>query len=324
MYNFGKILGAVLFLLSFIMNTNGAVKLEKIAYGGWQNCLRLTNGKIELIATTDVGPRIIHLALVGGTNIMKQFPDHMGKTSGEKWLSFGGHRLWHAPEVMPRTYAPDFSPVQHDWDGKTLKLVQNVEATTGLQKEIEISIDPNDSQLTVLHRLRNKNLWEVEAAAWALTVMAGPGRAIFPQEPFVQQLLPVRPLVLWGYTNMKDSRWNWGTKYLQVKCDPAANTPQKFGARITQGWGAFARDGVVFIKHYPFDPHATYPDFNCNAECYTRGDMLEVESVGALTRIPAGGEILHEERWGLFKADIGEDEKEIDEKLLPLVKKIKP
>ena len=29
-----------------------------------------------------------------------------GKTGGSEWHIYGGHRLWHAPEVMPRTYYP--------------------------------------------------------------------------------------------------------------------------------------------------------------------------------------------------------------------------
>jgi hypothetical protein len=317
MRSIGQIFG--LLSIFIFMNTNAAVKMEKISYGGWTNCIRLSNGQIELVATTDVGPRIIRFGFQNHFNLMKEFPDHMGKTGGDSWRSFGGHRLWHAPEARPRTYEPDNSPVEHRWDGKTLKLIQNIELSTGIQKEIEATLHESENRVTVLHRLINDNLWEIEVAPWALTVMDGPGRAIFPQEPPVQQLLPVRPLVLWGYTDMKDPRWNWGSKYVQVKCDPKANTPQKFGCRNTLAWGAYVREDVVFIKRFPFDAAATYPDFNCNTECYTRGDMLEVESVGALTKLPPGESVEHMEHWYLFKAQVGEDENEIDQKLLPLV-----
>jgi hypothetical protein len=168
--------------------------------------------------------------------------------------------------------------------------------------------------------LRNKNLWEVEAAPWALTVMNGPGRGIFPQEPAIRQLLPVRPMVMWGYTDMKDKRWNWGTKYVQIKCDPKATTPQKFGIMNTPGWAAYCREGMLFVKRLPFDAKASYPDFGCNTECYTQGGMLEVESLGPLSKIPAGGKVEHTEHWYLFDQEIGESEKEIDERLLPLVR----
>lgn len=293
--------------------------MEKISYGGWANCVRLSNSQIDLIATTDVGPRIIRLGFIGGKNLMKEFPDQIGKTGGDQWRNYGGHRLWHAPEIRPRTYAPDNSPIQADWNGTTLKLVQPIEHSTGIQKEIEITLDAQRNRITVSHRLTNTNLWDVELAPWALTVMQGPGRAIFPQEPPVNQLLPVRPLVLWGYTDMRDSRWRWGTKYIQLRCDPISNTPQKLGLGNTLGWAAYSRDGELFLKRFPFDAKANYTDFGCNTESYTRGDMLEVETLGALAKLESGASVEHTERWFLFHADVGESESEIDAQLLPLL-----
>src|SRR5690349_10985616 len=45
---------------------SAAVKIEKTEYGGWPNCYRISNGEVELIVTTDVGPRIMHYGFVGG------------------------------------------------------------------------------------------------------------------------------------------------------------------------------------------------------------------------------------------------------------------
>lgn len=298
--------------------------MRKINYGGWSNCIELSNGEIDLVATTDVGPRIIRLGFAHGKNFFKEFPDQMGKTGGNEWISYGGHRFWHGPEVMPRTYAPDNSPVEHQWNGTTLKLIQPVETSTGLQKEIEITLDGQLNHVTVLHRLTNRNLWAIEAAPWALSVMDGPGRAIFPQEMAVNQLLPIRSLALWGYTNMADSRFIWGTKYIQMKCDPGAKTAQKIGVMNTPGWAAYARGEELFIKRFGFDAKAQYPDFGCNTECYTNGAMLEVETLGPLCKLGPGGSVEHVEHWFLFKAGIGAEENAIDKDLLPLLKQAVP
>ena len=154
-----RIVAVSSFLFLIPQISSGAVQLqEKVSYGGWPNCVRLTNGQIELIITTDVGPRVIRLGFVGGQNLFKEFADQMGKTGGTEWRSYGGHRLWHAPEAMPRTYFPDNSAVKYTWDGKTLKLVQPIETTTGIVKEMEITLNPNENHVTVLHRLTNKNL----------------------------------------------------------------------------------------------------------------------------------------------------------------------
>jgi hypothetical protein len=295
---------------------------EKAKYGGWPNCLRLTNGKVELIVTTDVGPRIIRFGFVGGQNVFKEFKDQLGKTGGDEWRSYGGHRLWHAPEDAKRTYWPDNTPVQYSWDGKSVKLTQSIEQTTGIVKEIEITLDPNDNHVTVVHRLTNKGLWDIELAPWSLTVMAENGRAVFPQEPFrphPQFLLPARPLVLWGYTDMKDPRWTWGTKYIQLKQDPKATTKQKVGIMNTLGWAAYALNGDVFVKRFNYDSTATYPDFGCNMETYTDPDILEIETLGSLKKLAANASVEHVEHWFLYHAQIGDSESEIDRVLLPLI-----
>ena len=88
--------------------------MDKVSYGGWPNCVKLSNDQIELIATTDVGPRIIRFGYVGGQNLFTECKDQLGKTGGDKWRSYGGHRLWHGPEDPQRTYYPDNSPIEHN------------------------------------------------------------------------------------------------------------------------------------------------------------------------------------------------------------------
>jgi hypothetical protein len=293
-------------------------QMQTVSYGGWPKCIRLANQNIELIATTDIGPRIIRLGFIGGINLFRETPD-VGKTGGDTWKNYGGHRLWHAPEIRPRSYVPDNGPIEHQWDGTTLKLIQPTETPTGIQKEIEITLDGHS--VTVKHRLTNKNQWPIELAAWALSVMQGPGRAIIPQEPPSTDLLPVRPVGIWGYTNMADARWKWGAKFIQLRSDPSANTPQKIGLGNSLGWAAYYRDGQVFLKRYPFDAAATYPDFGCNVECFTRGEMLEVESLGPLTKLAPGAAVEHTERWFLAKAQIGESDDEVASAMAPILEK---
>lgn len=304
----------------------GLVKMEQVTYAGWPNCIRLSNGQIELIATTDVGPRIIRCGYVGGQNLFKEYKDQVGKTGGDQWRIYGGHRIWHGPEDIVRTFYPDNSPIAYEWDGKTLKLSQPVEPITGIVKEIEVTLDANANKVKVLHRLTNNNQWDIEAAPWALTVMAQRGRLILPQEPYrphPDYLLAARPVVLWHYTDMSDPRWTWGKKYIQLRQDPNGKTKQKIGLLNKQGWGAYYLDGDLFIKRYPYDSAGTYPDYECNTATFTDGDMLEFETLGPLAKIPAkGGKVEHIENWYLFRAELaGREESEIDKKVLPLVEK---
>lgn len=297
--------------------------LEKYSYGGWENCIKLSNGLIELVATTDVGPRIIRFAGLNGENMLKEFKGQIGKTGGNDWRSYGGIRFWHGPEAFPRCYYPDNSPVGYFWDGKTLKLSQETEKTTGIKKEIEVSLSEKSNHVKMVYRLINKNLWDIELAPWAISVMAEGTMAIIPQEPFQpweENFLPVRPLTLWAYTKMQDPRWIWGDKYIRLKQDPKSDSKQKIGVLNSSGWIAGYKNGEILIKRYDYNPDFIYPDFGCNTEIYTDPDIIELETLGSIVILEPDAEIEYIEDLFYYKKKIDNTDQSIDENLIPLIK----
>jgi hypothetical protein len=287
-----------------------SLSLERVAYGGWDNCLRLSDGEVELVVTLDVGPRVIRLSKVGGQNLFKEFDDQMGKTSGIEWIPFGGHRFWHAPEVFPRTYAPDFEAVDYQWENQVLKLRQKTEPENKIQKEIEITL--RDGPVLLTHRLINRNPWPVELAPWCLSVMAAGGRALIPQEDFIPHpdvLIPARPLVLWHFTRMNDPRFAWGDRLIQLREDTQYDSKQKIGIRNTLGWAAYELGNDVFIKSASLLSEATYPDMGCNFEFFTMPGFLEVESLGPLVKLEPNAATEHVEKWWIIpNADLPKEE----------------
>jgi len=57
-----------------------------------------------------------------------------------------------------------------------------------------------------------------------------------------------------------------------------------------QGWTAYYLNGEILIKKFDYDPDVVYPDYGCNNETYINGNLLEIETLGPLTKIPPGGE----------------------------------
>lgn len=312
--------------------------MEKIAYGGWPNCVRLANDKVELIATTDVGPRIIRYGFIGQDNEFFEDPSQMGKTGGDDWMGFGGHRLWLAPEANPRSYYPDNNPIEHQMEGNTLRLIAPIESTTGMQKEIEITLAGPNNHVTVLHKITNNNLWPVEFAPWALSVMNSGGEAIFPQEPYAphpavpdypgqeidqKYYLPVRSLVLWSYTKLNDPRYVFTEKYLIVKQDKNAAKPQKIGLSNELGWAAYARNSHLFVKKVEFEPEVLYPDNGCVFETFTNADMLELETLAPITWLEPGETATHQEDWYLFdNVNFENTDASIDANVIPKVNSV--
>jgi len=309
------------------------VKMDRVNFNGWPNCIRMSNGTVELIATTDVGPRVLHYGLVGKENEFFVDPTQSGKTNAADWLAFGGHRLWLAPEAKPRSYHPDSKPVKAVTEGNTLRLIQPIETDNGVQKEMAITLSPTGSHV------RLDNLWHIDVAPWTLTVMAPGGKAIFPQEPYSPHpdipdypgqvidkkfYLPVRTLVLWSYTNMADPRWVFTRKYIVLHQDPKATNPQKIGLSNQQSWGAYLNHGHLYVKRNVYQEGATYPDHGCSFETFTNAAMLELEGLGPMAKLaPNGGSCDYREDWWLFDGVAAENtDASIDENVLPKVQSI--
>lgn len=295
--------------------------VETISYAGWHDCRRVTNGQVEAIVTQSVGPRILRFGFAGEENQFKEFPEQLGLTGGEEWRPYGGHRLWHAPEAMPRSYAPDNSPIEIDEMADGLRALQPMELTTGIQKEMELHLAPDQPHLRVIHRLHNLGLWPLELAPWALSVMAPGGVAVVPQ-PVAEPpygLLPNRYLVLWPYTDLQDPRHHWGSRYLLLRQDPSATGPTKFGINNSHGWGAYVRKGVTFVKKFHYYEGMEYPDGGCSMECYTSAEFLELESLGPSHWLEPGDVAEHTEDWFLFRGGDASSEDAVAETVQPLV-----
>lgn len=300
--------------------------MDIVAFNGWQNNLRLSNGTVELIVTLDVGPRILSYRKSGGVNPLKIFEDQAGTKGEKEWRNRGGHRLWIAPEDKALTYFPDNTSVAWEKLGDLrVKLVSQPETSTGFQKEIEIALDLTGAGVTVLHRVIRTGSTPAYLAPWALTVMAAGGIAIIPQPELGQHprdLLPNRNLVLWPYTDMSDPRWRFGRKYILLKQDTAGG-PTKIGLSHQPGWSGYLFSGVFFLKRYPWNPEAIYPDNGCNFETFTNARMLELESLGPLTNLRPKQSLEHVERWELHDGpaslDATNPEEQIDRLVEPIL-----
>jgi hypothetical protein len=303
--------------------------MEKINYHGWPESVRLANEAIELVALTVVGPRIIRLAFLGGENMLNEIAETRGKIGPpDQWTIYGGHRLWHAPEISGRTDAPDSDPMEAvTWEKNTVSLVAKTEKATGIQKEMRVTLGAGlSTAVKVEHLLTNHNLWPVELAPWGLTVVAPGGRVILPQEPYQAHgqkgnFLPARPLVLWPYTDMSDLRWRWGKNYIQLHADEALAHPQKIGIYNSHGWGAYERklegDLLVIFTQPDLRGASAYPDYGSNFETYTAKEFQELETLGPTERLEPEQTATHTEYWILFKAACLPDADEELAQILP-------
>ncbi|MBI2331059.1 MAG: hypothetical protein HYU84_02605 [Chloroflexi bacterium] len=210
----------------------------------------------------------------------------------------GGHRLWHAPEAMPRTYVPDTGELKITDLSDGVILETNTEPGTGIRKRIEIRMAADKPSVALTHTLINDGLWHVELAPWTITQLRLGGTAILPLpvgnvDP--SGLLPNRSLTFWPYARLNDPRLKLSDDYILFHAD--ALPPFKLGYFNSHGWLAYHVDGILFRKTFHVQPLAHHPDNNCNAEIYCNEQFVELESLGPLTKLNPGASVTHVETW---------------------------
>jgi hypothetical protein len=263
------------------------------------DCVSLENATLSLLVTQSVGPRIISLHFNGGDNLFAELTDFVTeRPDGKVFHFYGGHRLWHAPENMPRTYFPDDEPVDILPNQGGLSVTQPVEGETGIEKSIHIYLVEDKPQVILRHTLTNRGLWPMECAPWAITQLKTGGVAILPQSREQTDVLPNRSLAFWPYTDLASPRVNWGNRYILVHAE--MQSPFKVGFPNPRGWLAYWLDGTLFVKRATFDVQAKYYDFGSSSECYCNARFLELETLAPISRLLPGESATHTETWELY------------------------
>jgi hypothetical protein len=74
--------------------------MEKISYLGQPNCFRLSNGRVEVIVSTDIGPRVLRYGFCGRENLFAEVPELVTKTQLGDWKPWGGHQTYTTRNYM--------------------------------------------------------------------------------------------------------------------------------------------------------------------------------------------------------------------------------
>lgn len=308
--------------------------MEVVEYRGWKNNVKLSNSDVELIATLDVGPRVISYSLPGGFNVMKNYGEMMGKSGEPEWQIRGGHRFWLAPEDLTRTYFADNRPVKHEAIGTHgVKLTPPPETEYGVQKEMILKLAPKGTRVDVTLKVTNVGKEPTNLAPWGPTVMAPGGIEIIPLPPksphpghpkyakSPEDFGPNQELILWPYFDFADTRWTFGKKYIFLRQD-VNKGPTKIGLAHRMGWVAYLNSHTLFVKRFDYREGAIYPDRGTRYQTFSYEEMLEMETVGELVNLKPGASAELTESWELHSnvPDV-KTEADVDWVILPLIEK---
>lgn len=253
-------------------------------------------------------PRIVRLNFQGRDNLFVDLGNEKASTQFGDFLLRGGHRLWHSPEAMPRTYMPDVPGVTVAEIPGGVRIDQPAEPWTHIAKSIEIRLVPGRPQVIIQHELKNEGAWTVELSPWALSMLRLGGVAILPQpvgNTDTAGLLANRQVSIWPYTKLDDPRLVLRDDCILINGDTTASadsTPIKLGYFNPHGWMAYWIDGVLFVKRFDPITGLNHPDGGCNTESYCNHKFLELETLGPLEKLQPESTISHTETWELYSS----------------------
>ncbi len=285
-------------------------KATHMEYKDYGHCIHLTNGVIELVATVDVGPRIVRYGYVDGVNILNdnqnafdpvtddEYEKYFGK--GKQFNNYGGHRLWLSPEYYPDMYYPDNDQVEVEVFNNGIILTPPPQTENKVQLRMRITLDPDDTNVTIEHTVVNYGDRVKECALWALTVAAKGGTEIIPLNTHDTGLLPNGKIELWPYTDLRTDNIYIGKKYVTIRQPQTGRL--KLGFELKKGNIYYVVDDTVFMKnYYPNYPTGNYPDGGVSYETYSCDFFTELETLSELKKIARSESLTHTERWSLCK-----------------------
>ncbi len=263
--------------------------------------IRLSNGSLDVEASTGFGPRILFCGLRGGRNLMAQLPTAQLDWRPERPFNLhGGHRFWVAPEVREVTYTPDDSPVAVSEESGGVRLTTPPAPTSPFERTLVIRLDATEPRLEVTHRLRYTGDGRTTAAPWAITMLPRGGHIVLPfAAGDAADLQANRNIVFWPYTRIDDPLVDVSDQFIVMSGE--RSDAVKLGTLGLAGWGAYVVDGSVLIKRAAADPAALYPDLGASLQAYVAATFCELETLGPLATMAPGDAVEHDERWELHE-----------------------
>ena len=255
----------------------------------------IENNFLRLDYLTTTGPRIVGLYVNGVKgNLLAETPDIHWPTPHGEYHLHGGHRLWTAPED-PFFTCPEDGVIVIEGENSGIVLKSLVDAS-GLEKEIAFRLDENCVHIT--HRITWHGDGPIELAPWGITQLRLDGMVILPLSSS-EGLAPDRNFVLWPYSQIRDERLELYDDIILLH-GKLSKQAFKIGNHNKHGWAACTIGNVLFVKRFSTGDMQNYPDMGCNVEAYVKDACIELETLGALTKLSPNENVTHEETWEVF------------------------
>jgi Domain of unknown function (DUF4380) len=268
----------------------GCLVLSGMAVSAQPNAIKTVNDHTYQVQSGDA---IMKISVNGGRIISFNLNDHEFLTSASQHENFGS-TLWTAPQSnwgWPPFAVLDENKYQVEFTGDILKMKSQPDPASGFQ--IEKSWQPIGNQsIRIEYVIRNISDQEKSVGPWEVSRVPCGGIVLFPDGGKAE--IPVSSLV----ADKKKKGINW----LSIDKTPKPDHVKLF-ATASEGWLAYALDGVLFVKQFPDIKPGEYSPQQGEVEVYTRSDKSysELENHGAYCKLKPGETLTYQVVWSLVK-----------------------
>ncbi len=277
-------------LLGILASCSGGPP-SPVIFSGGRVTIQAPAAKVAAVAAPDLGGRIISYQLDGQEILAKE----------------RGFQLDIGPEMRqipahPALWAWEYAAAP--LGTSALRLTSQADGALGLQVVKEVGIDPASGALEVVGKMRNVSKPETSFCFWDRTLCVGGGWTLLPMNPssrFAAGWVQGRRQGpnLWDYDGDKPSHPNIQVMdgVLVVK---TGGREQKVGTDTMDGWIAYARGRLLFVKYFPCYPAGKYTDGGLTLAHYFRENVAELEPISPEVVLKQGQEYVFPQMWVLI------------------------
>ncbi len=296
--------------------------LEIVDAYGYQQCVSLGNGLVNLILEPNLGGRVLEYSRGGKNAFYIKHADN-GKLRHDwpeppGWTSPCGGRCDIGPELTT-----PFHPVlwldsyKAEMVGKNgARLTSNDCNVTGIRLIRDFVLDENTGKVLFTQTMKNVSSEPTAFFHWSRTFAVGNGICFAPVNPasrYPKGYLVYGPGDVIDYMPDEEAAFSIRDGVLEIRSAPQR---AKFALDQSEGWLAYlTRDNLLFVKKFPVYPNRVYGEIAANnvSIWYYNHEVCEIEPIGPVEHLNPGEEASYTEQWWLLdhpfpesgSADIG-------------------
>lgn len=298
-----------------------AVKTSYVdSYKHYGKCVKLENDEIELLITTQLGPRIIYFGAKGGENLFYNDDscENVDRSpllkelfgADAEYHFYGGHRMWLAPQYQVHTESPDNAPCEVTFIDNGVTLTCPEAKVIGFISAMTVVMHEEKPEIKVTCSFTNTSDQPKKNAVWQITQFPTGGVGFYPfippfkmRKPFNEMtledvskpIIPATSLVMF-LGSFSDPRFIFDDDYITLSSIKERMRPIKIGMPQKQGFAMFAYNGYMLQFDFEHNPYGEYTDYGCSFESYTNSQFTEVEVLGEYQEYKKGETISHTQK----------------------------